>query len=184
MWPGQRLGQIEAVAEPRSLDPSARLRHAREKRGLSLRQVAEATKLSVRALESLESGALSELPEGIYRRSIVRAVAREVGLNPDQVLSEFTSLQSEAFPAPPRVVIAEPQAASSFNRMLTVVSAVVPLIAGVLYFGVPIVRGVIGESPKVEVVQPRRPDPVLSEAVPVGGFVDAILRCPGRCRWS
>lgn len=173
MWPGQRLGQIEAVAEPRSLDPSARLRHAREQRGLSLRQVAEATKLSVRALESLESGALSELPEGIYRRSIVRAVAREVGLNPGQVLSEFTSLQSDAFPAPPRVVIAEPQAASSFNRMLTVVSAVVPLIAGVLYFGVPIVRGVIGESPKVEVVQPRRPDPVLSEAVPVGGFVDA-----------
>lgn len=161
------------MAEPRTLDPSSRLREAREKRGMSHRQVAEATKLSVRAIESLERNALNELPEGIYRRSMVRAVAREVGLNPDQVLSEFTAINPAAFPAPPSVVVAEPQAATSFNKMLTVVSAVLPLLAGVLYFGVPMARAIIGESPKQVVAEPRRIDPARAEVVPVGGFVEA-----------
>jgi cytoskeleton protein RodZ len=161
------------VAEPRTLDPSARLRAAREKRGLSSRQVADATKLSVRAIDALERDALSELPEGIYRRSIVRAVAREVGLNPDQLLTEFTSLHPDAFPAPPSVVVVEPKAANSFNRMLTVVSAALPVIAAVVYFGVPMMRAIIGEAPKPAVVEPRRIDAVRAEVVPVGGFVEA-----------
>lgn len=160
------------MAEPRTIDPSARLREAREKRGMSPRQVAEATKLSVRAVEALERNALNELPQGIYRRSIVRAVAREVGLNPDQVLKEFIAIDQAAFPAPPAVVIAEPQAATSFNRLLTVVSAALPLLAGTLYFGVPMARAIVGETPKQVVVEPRRIDPVRSEVVPVGGFAE------------
>lgn len=161
------------MAEPRTLDPSARLRQARENRGLSPRQVADATKLSVRVIESLERDALSDLPEGVYRRSIVRAVAREVGLNPDQLLAEFTSIHPDAFPAPPSVVIAEPKAATSFNRLLTVVSAALPVIAGVFYFGVPMTRAIVGETSKPAVVESRRLDPVRAEVVPVGGFVEA-----------
>lgn len=162
------------MAEPRTLDPSARLREAREKRGMSHRQVAEATKLSVRAIEAVERNALAELPDGIYRRSIVRAVAREVGLNPDQILKEFTSLQPDAFPAPTNVVVAEPQSAASFGKMLTLVGAVLPLLAGVWYFGVPMARAIVGEAqPKQAAVEPRRVDPVRAEVVPVGGFVEA-----------
>lgn len=163
------------MPEPRTLDPSARLREAREKRGLSPRQVAEATKLSVRAIESLERNALSELPAGIYRRSIVRAVAREVGLNPDQILNEYTAINPDAFPAPPSVVVAEPQSATSFNKMLTVVSAVLPIVAGLLYFGVPMARAIVGSAPKAAVadVEPRRIDSVRDEVLPVGGFVEA-----------
>jgi cytoskeleton protein RodZ len=161
------------VAEPRTLDPSARLRDAREKKGLSARQVAEATKLSVRQIEALERDALSELPEGIYRRSIVRAVAREVGLNPDQLLTEFTSAHPDEFPVPPAVVIAEPKAATSFNKMFTLVSAVLPVIAGALYFGVPMMRAIVVGNPKPAIVEPRRVDPVRAEVVPVGGFVEA-----------
>jgi transcriptional regulator with XRE-family HTH domain len=161
------------VAENRPLDPSARLRDAREKKGLSARQVAEATKLSVRAIESLERHALSELPEGIYRRSIVRAVAREVGLKPDQILAEFTSAYPDEFPAPQTLTLAEPVVASSSNRMLTIVSAALPLIAGLLYFGVPMVRAMITAAPKTTIAEPRRIDPVRAEVVPIGGFVDA-----------
>lgn len=162
------------MAEHRSLDPCARLRAAREQKGLSHRQVAEATKLSVRAIESLEREALSELPEGIYRRSIVRAVAREVGLNPDQILGEFTTIHPDKFPAPPSVVVVEPKAATSFNKALTLVSAALPLIAAVFYFGVPMARAMFSSTPRpVAVVESRRPDPMLAEVVPVGGFVDA-----------
>jgi cytoskeletal protein RodZ len=67
----------------------ARLRVAREARGVSLRQIADVTKLPVRILEALERGKVSRLPGGIYRRSIVRSYAREIGLDPEATLRDF-----------------------------------------------------------------------------------------------
>ena len=142
------------MADHRTLDPASRLRLAREQKGLSHRQVADATKLSVRQIELLESGNLSGLPGGIYRRSIIKAVAREVGLNPDQLLTEFTSLNPDDMQAPPSVVIAEPKAATSFNKVLRLVSAVQPMVAGILYFGLPLTRAMVAGAPRP--VQPSR----------------------------
>lgn len=99
--------------------------------------MADATKLSVRSLESLEHGNLSELPEDLYRRSIVRAVSRGVGLDPEQLLRECSSLTPDVLPAAPVVVRAEPQAATGVHRMLTLAGAVLPLLAGTLNFGTP-----------------------------------------------
>ena len=124
----------------RLLDPAARLRNAREAKGLSQRQVADATKLSVRAIDLLEKGELSELPEGIYRRSIIRAVAREVGLNPEQLLTEFVAQRPDDLPSPPVVVVAEPQAQQRSRAVLALAGVVVPLVAGALYFGMPFLR--------------------------------------------
>jgi len=161
------------VADHRSLDPAARLRLAREHKGLSLRQVAEATKLSVRAIESLERDRVSELPEGIYRRSIVRAVAREVGLDPEQILNEFAAAHPDDLPTMPSCVLAEPQAVTSFNKVLTVVSAVLPLVAGILYFALPMTRAMIAEKPKLAAT--RRVEPMQSEILPVGGFKETPI---------
>jgi len=162
------------VPENRSLDPCARLREAREQKGLSLRQVAEATKLSVRAIESLERGALSELPEGIYRRSIVRAVAREVGLNPDQFLKDLTTARADVLPAAQTVAVVDAKTPTPFTQLLPLISAALPVLAAAIYFGVPMVRAMIGDEPKLQVVEPRRVDP-LAEVVPVGGFVEASV---------
>jgi hypothetical protein len=159
------------VADQRSLDPATRLRQARESKGLSHRQVAEATKLSVRAIELLERDCLRELPQGIYRRSIVKAVAREVGLNPDQILNEFASLHPDDLPSMPTAAIVEPKASASHHRLFALFSAALPLIGGVLYLASSFVR------PAVRVEQPRpaikaqRLLPVTAEVVPVGGFV-------------
>ena len=157
------------MADHRSLDPASRLRSAREQKGLSQRQVADATKLSVRAIELLEKGSLDALPDGIYRRSIIKAVAREVGLNPDQLLAEFTSVQPAALQPPPSVVMAEPKAATSFNKALTLVSAVLPMFAGILYFGLPMTRAIVSDSPR-PTVQERRLEAARAEVIPVGGF--------------
>lgn len=159
------------MADQRSIDPASRLREAREHKGLSHRQVAEATKLSVRAIELLEKDSLKGLPAGIYRRSIVRAVAREVGLNPEQLLAEFASLHPAELPAPPAVVIAEPKAATAFNKVLTLVGAALPMIAGVVYFTLPTTRAVVSSSPTTA-AEERRIEPVRAEVLPVGGFAE------------
>lgn len=67
----------------------ARLKAAREARGISLRDVAARTKITVSALEALERGDPARLPGGIYSRAFVRAYAVEVGLDPEATVHEF-----------------------------------------------------------------------------------------------
>jgi len=65
------------------------MRHLREERGVSLRQIADATKISVSALEALERNDISRLPGGIFSRAFVRAYAIEVGIDPEQTVRDF-----------------------------------------------------------------------------------------------
>src|SRR5262249_59570780 len=67
----------------------AKLRDARERRGVSLRQIANATKISVAALEALERDDISRLPGGIFSRAFVRSYAIEVGLDPEATIQDF-----------------------------------------------------------------------------------------------
>ena len=66
-----------------------KLRQQRELRGISLREIAEATKIAVRFLQALETDRIDVLPGGIFRRSFVREYARFVGLDPERMVSEF-----------------------------------------------------------------------------------------------
>jgi len=77
------------TSEKHPVDFGARLRAARERRGLSLRVIADATKISVRALEAVERNDISQLPGGIFSRAFVRAYAVEVGLDPEQTIADF-----------------------------------------------------------------------------------------------
>ncbi len=71
------------------MDFGSQLREARERRGVSLRQIATATRISIRALEALERNDIAKLPGGIFSRAFVRAYAEEVGLDPDDAVREF-----------------------------------------------------------------------------------------------
>lgn len=88
-----------AVAETHD-DFGATLRAAREAAGRTLRELADATKLGVRTLEALERNQIDRLPPGIFRRSVVREYAREVGLDPEVTLRDFLSRHPDSLPAP------------------------------------------------------------------------------------
>lgn len=82
-------------------DFGAELREARERKGISLRQIAAATKISVGALEALERNDISKLPGGIFSRAFVRSYATEIGLDPDETIRKFLAqFPSEAVVAP------------------------------------------------------------------------------------
>ena len=74
------------------------LREARDRRGLSLEEIAKTTKISVSALDALERYDASTLPGGIFTRSFVRSYAVEVGLDPETSLQEFLARCPEADP--------------------------------------------------------------------------------------
>jgi transcriptional regulator with XRE-family HTH domain len=72
-----------------------RLRHARERAGLTLESIAASTKISRSLLEALERNDLTRWPRGIYRRSFFRAYAAAIGLQTEPWLAEFLSLLPE-----------------------------------------------------------------------------------------
>jgi len=72
-----------------AIDIGGRLHRAREDRGLSLHDVAGATKLSTEVLKAIERNDFGSLPPGIYRRAYIRTFASEVDVDPDEVAEEF-----------------------------------------------------------------------------------------------
>jgi cytoskeletal protein RodZ len=69
------------------------LRRERELRGISLHEIAEATKISARFLQALEQDRFDVLPGGLFRRTFVRQYAKHVGLDADRVVAEFLYTQ-------------------------------------------------------------------------------------------
>jgi len=97
------------------IDFGGKLRQARERRGISLRQIAVSTKISVAALEALERNDISKLPGGIFSRSFVRSYAIEVGLDPDETVNDFLE-RFQAEPPPPVPVVHIPEEELAFER--------------------------------------------------------------------
>lgn len=71
------------------------LRAARERRGISLQQLATETKVSVELWSDLEENDFSRWPERIYARNYIRNYATHVGLDPDTIVDEFCRLYPE-----------------------------------------------------------------------------------------
>ena len=75
------------------------LRRQREKRGITLKSIADKTKIGVSFLAALERGDCSKWPGGIYSRAWIRAYAAAIGLDADEVAGEFARWFSRnAFP--------------------------------------------------------------------------------------
>src|SRR4051812_39657512 len=74
------------------------LKRQRELRGIELREISEATKISLRFLQALEADRVDILPGGIFRRSFVREYARHVGLDADRLVAEFNHAHAEDAP--------------------------------------------------------------------------------------
>ena len=60
----------------------------RRNRGVSLEQIADSTKISVRSLEAIERGEFRKLPGGIYNTSYIRQYARAIDYD-ESVLLDF-----------------------------------------------------------------------------------------------
>jgi cytoskeletal protein RodZ len=76
-----------------------RLKRERELRGVSRDEVCTATRIGSRYLEALENEQWGMLPGGVFNRGFVRAVARFLGLDEDDLLAEYDHATNE----PPQI---------------------------------------------------------------------------------
>ena len=177
------------------------LREARERRGRSLEEIADTTKISVSALEALERYDASSLPGGIFTRAFVRSYATEVGLDPETALREFLARCPEADP----VEIAGPGDAGAPGRGLggsrpiglRLALLAAPLVALGVFVGVracddgasarvadsgaPAVADVSAAAPPARRVPPETTVPTLPPPVDGAPLVMEIL--PSRDCW-
>jgi cytoskeletal protein RodZ len=61
----------------------------RRNRGISLRQIAESTKIGIRSLEAIEQGDFRKLPGGIYTTSYIRQYARAIDYDESEILAVY-----------------------------------------------------------------------------------------------
>ena len=75
------------IAERRAFGD--RLRRQRQRKNLSLTEVAAITKVGASHFAALERGDCSRWPGGVYNRAFIRAYAQAVGLDADETAAEF-----------------------------------------------------------------------------------------------
>jgi transcriptional regulator with XRE-family HTH domain len=85
----------EAAAAAARLAFCEQMKDARERRGITLADIAERSKVSGRLYAALERGDVARWPMGIYRRSFFRAYALALGVPVEAALSEFLLLFPE-----------------------------------------------------------------------------------------
>jgi cytoskeleton protein RodZ len=72
-----------------------RLRREREMRGIGLDEIATATKISARNLRALEDEKFDQLPGGIFNKGFVRAYAKFLGIDEEDIVAQYETASHE-----------------------------------------------------------------------------------------
>lgn len=128
-----------AIAEQSRSDFGMKMKRQREERGVTLRQIADATKIGLGSLEALERNDISRLPGGIFSRAFVRSYAAEIGLDPEQTVRDFLDQfphdsVTAGSPHAPRDERLNPESKRSGITMKIAAVVAISVIIGVILF--------------------------------------------------
>lgn len=65
------------------------LKREREMRGVSIEEIAAATRINTRYLEAIEKERWDQLPGGVFNRGFIRSIARFLGMDEDSLVAEY-----------------------------------------------------------------------------------------------
>ena len=77
-----------------------KLRLAREERGISLRDISEQTRISMRYLEAIETDDYKRLPGGIFNKSFIKSYARYIGYDEREAIEGYANTLREKGESP------------------------------------------------------------------------------------
>lgn len=69
-----------------------KLRNAREARGISIREIADQTRISARYLEAIEENNYKPLPGGVFNKGFIKSYAKYVGVDEKEALEDYNKL--------------------------------------------------------------------------------------------
>jgi cytoskeletal protein RodZ len=71
------------------------LEQIRRRKGVSLNQIAETTKISTFFLQAIESEEFGKLPGGVFNRSYIKQYAAAVGISEKDLLDAYAEYEAE-----------------------------------------------------------------------------------------
>src|SRR5437899_6428732 len=77
------------------------LRNLRDQQGVSLAELARATRVLYRHLEALEGDDLAALPAPVFAKGFIRAYCQVLGVAPDEALALYDARSKEGRPVAP-----------------------------------------------------------------------------------
>jgi cytoskeletal protein RodZ len=86
------MSKVQRVPPPERDCTNLGLAAWRRKKSLSLEQISQATKISLRSLQAIESEEFNKLPGGIYSTSYIRQYAQAVDFDESRILALYYSV--------------------------------------------------------------------------------------------
>ena len=161
------------------------LRREREIRGISLNEIADATKISKRFLDAIERNDHNTLPAPVFTRGFVREYARYLGLNTEEMVNRYNFAAAGddriersahldrlvATPAPPeppkpRLKQGIPPAYMRIDKSVFVVGALVIALASVSWWAIQNKRRPTEVDARPVDARPQTPTATKSTVVP------------------
>ena len=139
------------------------LRRQRELREISLREIADVTKISIRYLEALEQDRFDVLPAPVFAHGFLREYARYVGLDADEVVNSYLTAQKEAEPdeEPDAPVVRKLDKKRPTGVLLALAAMVLLVIVAALAYFAESFRGQVRSEPPPMASLPTQPTPEL-----------------------
>jgi cytoskeleton protein RodZ len=103
--------------------PVQDLKSLRESRGIRLKDIFEATRITVLNLEAIESGRFGDLPAPVIARSFIRNYARAIGADEGPLLDRYNRYLADS-QTPPVEEAPAPQKKTSLKKVIVTVSFV------------------------------------------------------------
>jgi len=103
------------------------LKREREMRGVTLEEISAATRIATRFLKAIENEEWEQLPGGVFNRGFVRAVARYLGLDEENTVSEYALAVGDR-PSVPVWTGSPPLVAPEQHYLAWIVAAVLLLV--------------------------------------------------------
>lgn len=176
--PQQRYSELASFGEE--------LRREREIRGISLKEISDATKISKRFLEAIEKNDHRTLPAPVFTRGFVREYARYLGLNAEEIVNRYnfaaagddrieksTHLERLVQPPPPPPAAKErerksiPPAYARIDRNVYILAVIVAALLGATYWALKHKRETRAEETRVDATTTVAAKPVTPPPAPV-----------------
>jgi transcriptional regulator with XRE-family HTH domain len=150
------------------------LKRERELRGISLREIADSTRISLRLLQALEEDHLEMIPGKFFVRAILRSYARILGLDENQFLNKYQErllFEEYALDKQPKKRLTPPQVLTPKRLLVLLAILIVTVIAALLYFfvlssqGENRVRRQQNPAPQAQALAPPPPRQQVETAV-------------------
>jgi cytoskeleton protein RodZ len=114
---------------------ASELKSRRENLNISLAQVAEDTRISLRYLESLEAGRYADLPGGIYNRAFLRAYCERLKIDQREIIRRYEEEISALVEKAPRSKAhIPPQNPAQQPKPIFIWSAILLILVAVIFF--------------------------------------------------